>query len=190
MRIVVTGVKGGVGKSTIAYSILEEAVEEKKTLFVDMDNILTISNLLGVTKITKMNNLVVVPFNKFTASRKEYDLERYQNDVNLEIVDVPLQSLSYYIKLFGGIRWNDIVILVANEVPYVLSGTIEYGKSLKSKYNVNNVILVVNMSKGEIKNLREFPVIRVPFNYALLYNGVASAPSFIKIWKDIENFIY
>lgn len=190
MKIVVTGVKGGVGKSTIAYSILKEIIDQeqdKKIVFIDIDNVFTVSNLLGVTEATKINNLTVIPF-RYDLKDLRY-LEESRKEADIEIIDAPCQVLSYYTKIFGNMRGSDIVILVANEMPYVLTETIKYGKSIKAQYNVTNVILIVNMAKGEVKHITEFPVIRIPFNYNLLYKGVSNAPSIIKIWEDIKNFI-
>ncbi|MBW9141789.1 MAG: P-loop NTPase, partial [Candidatus Aramenus sp.] len=48
MRIVVTGIKGGVGKSAIAYSLAKEISNEKPVLILDMDSTLTISRMLGL----------------------------------------------------------------------------------------------------------------------------------------------
>lgn len=178
MKIAVTGVKGGVGKSTIAYSIMKEALEEGNyVLFIDMDKTHIVSNLLGVKGPTRMGKLTIIPFHE------RIDLEGYERDVNVEIIDSQYEVLLKYPKFLE----SSLVVLVTNEIPIVLNSTVEFGKQLKSQHHVKNIILIINMAKGEVKYVNEFPVLRIPFSYTLLYKGISYAPSFIKIWNEIKS---
>ncbi len=201
MRIVVTGIKGGVGKSAIAYSLAKEISNEKPVLILDMDSTLTISRMLGLKqglRIENIGKLNIMPIgnkiDKENIFEKYYS--RYIEEGYTVIVDTsnPLIQAFQLENTISSYYPNNesMFLLISFQVLYVINKTTEFLEKQISEMNDHlpiKYVLVVNMSTKNMKYPEKYNVIEIPFVRELLFKGIAVAPRYINIWNSLKKFL-
>ncbi|BDB98944.1 ParA family protein [Saccharolobus caldissimus] len=130
----VLGIKGGVGKSAIAYSLAKIISLSSKVLFLDMDNLFTISKLFNV---------------------KECELSRVGNITMYackDISKVPFDDYEYIIiDTYPAILEGELPNINSSKVHNIfvtdyfsIEDTLEYAKRWKG-----NNILIINMTNPD-----------------------------------------
>lgn len=200
MRILITGIKGGVGKSAIAYSLFKEIAEEKPCLLLDMDNTLTISRMLGLKQslaVEKVGNLLIMPAgNKidrediFEINYLEYLKKNYT--VIIDASNPLIQALKVENKISSQINTENLILVVSLQMPYVLMKTTEFLEKYSSDFHnksSNNYALIINMVTNHVNYSEKYYVIRIPFVHDLLFKGISLAPQYINIWNELRKFV-
>ena len=172
MRILVTGLKGGSGKSTIAYSIIKDFL--KSGIVIDLDYTRTLTNLLkeGEFKIISIGNSKI--------DNKYFEIiysKLLRNEDNV-IIDssnpfnkiIPIENKVYY-----EIRRESTINVIFVTPPLFIQKTLDLAKTYDrfitslSPADLRKVLVVNFAQENENFNVDEINYVKIPFLKSYMY---------------------
>ncbi len=210
-KIIITGVKGGTGKSFVAFLVLKKLIGNKKVLFIDMDNTLTVSRLLGILHLDDIYNdgnnrldfwsskgVTVVPMGAITQGKlKEFkklynELVKENEIIIIDSSNISNQALDVEARLMKSAQID--FVIVSTPQPFSLKTNLDTLISLDTIYPAtpSHKVLVLNMTKDESFQLPcSVTFVTIPFIRELYINRFSSVPEeFPSIKASIKNLLY
>ncbi|MCG3110139.1 hypothetical protein L3N51_02436 [Metallosphaera sp. J1] len=192
-KIIITGVKGGTGKSFVSFLLLKKLIEKWRVLFVDMDNTLTVSRLLGILHLNdlydarndhldlwKNDKVVVLPMGTINQSRlKEFqkiyrEVARESDMIVIDSSNISNPALEVEGHLLQCAEIN--FVLVTTPQPFSLKTNLDALLSLEMIYPAapSQKVMVLNMVKDEPSNLpNNVTLVKIPFIRQLYIYGAS-----------------
>ncbi|MEM0230270.1 hypothetical protein [Metallosphaera sp.] len=209
-KIIITGVKGGTGKSLISFLLLRELVNTKRVLFIDLDNTLTVTRLLGILHLDDIfnndynisswtyKNVSIIPLGvanqgKLQEFPKAYmDLVEDKDIIMIDSSNITNPVLSFEAKLSPQSELD--LILVTTPQSISLKRTIDTLLSFKTIYPIAPLqkLVVLNMAKEEVQELpNNIPFVKIPFIKELFLKGIsAESCEYPSILASIRDILY